>query len=170
MLTAVLLAAFWFAVFAGLHLAVFHLWPIRNRSAAILKLFLSAVAGLVLSLAIMASRGALVSSSEVVWAYVSGLLLMACCFVLWTPAYYVVATSLSVATVVALDRFPEGVPAAAVMPDHLLDDMIRKRLDSMVLSGTLQTDGDAFRLTPKGRRAARFFSGMNDFWKMGPGG
>src|SRR5690242_15799203 len=103
-----LLGGIWFLLFVAAHVGTFATRPVKNRSGAILLLFGLALLGALLAatyIPVTVVPG-VVPISHRVMAPLAALLVMACCFVLYMPFYYTIATSLSVQTVIAIDDAP----------------------------------------------------------------
>lgn len=100
-----------------------------------------------------------------------GALVYAGLFVLYMPIYYVVAASLSVATIVLLSQKPDGALPLPVLQDTFASRrLVEQRLQTMVGNGFLQAAPAGYGLTAKGRRVARFFDCVKRIWKLGAGG
>lgn len=163
----------WFLLFVAAHVGTFLTRPIKNKSAMILLLFGLAIVGALLTAAFVPSDiiPGVVPTSHRAMAPLAALLVMACCFVLYMPFYYTIATSLSVQTVVAIDDAPgHRMALAALAAPEVYEKIIAGRLVSMVQAGNLVTDGDRYRATPKGQRTARIFGTLKEVWRLGPGG
>jgi hypothetical protein len=163
----------WFVAFVLAHVGTFATLPIRNRSAAILALFGGAVLGALLSAAFVPADSIpnIVPTSHRVMAVLAALLVMACCFVLYMPFYYTIATSLSVQTMIAVEEAPgHRLPLASLASPDVYEQIVAGRLASMIQSGYLSADGDRYRATPRGHRMAHIFGALKDLWRLGPGG
>src|SRR5881628_150904 len=90
----------WFLLFVAAHVGTFATRPVKNRSGVILLLFGLALLGALLSAVFVPATviPGLVPTSHRAMAPLAALLVMACCFVLYMPFYYTIATSLSVQT------------------------------------------------------------------------
>jgi hypothetical protein len=163
----------WFMAFVVTHVGTFATFPIRNRSAAVLALFGGSVAGALLSAAFVPADAipTVVPTSHRAMAVLAALLVMACCFVLYMPLYYTIATSLSVQTMIAIEEAPgQRLALGTLASPDVYGQIVAGRLASMVQSGYLSTDGDRYRATPRGRRMAHSFGALKDLWRLGPGG
>jgi hypothetical protein len=169
MLASSLLAAMWFGVFVLLHIAVSRVWPSRGRFQALLAVFLAALLAQMLSVLLLGTE--LEPARGYVLAVLTGWVVMLSLFVLYAPFYYTFAASLSVQTVIALQRAPgQRLPLAELRSRFNSEAFLRHRLDSMVATGNLSKEGAAYRLTPKGRSVARVFGSLKRLWRLGPGG
>ena len=102
---------------------------------------------------------------------VMGWIAMVSLFVLYMPFYYVVVASISVQTVIVIARSAgHGVPLAELEDRFASESILTHRLASMVQSGMLRAEGDAFRLTVIGRSVAQAFAAIKELWRLGPGG
>jgi len=168
-----LLGGLWFLLFVAAHIGTFATRPIKNRSAAILLLFGLAILGAVLSATFVPADviPGVVPTSHRAMSPLAALLVMACCFVLYMPFYYTIATSLSVQTVIAIDDAPgHQMALAALAAPEVYEKIIAGRLVSMVQASNLVSDGYRYRATPKGQRTARIFGTLKEVWRLGPGG
>jgi hypothetical protein len=99
------------------------------------------------------------------------LLVFACCFVLYMPFYYTVATSLSVQTMILVDEAgPNGLPLSYLQNLFASQDVLDARLAIMVANGYLIQNGDRFQVTGKGTFISRVFGGLKSLWRLGAGG
>jgi len=166
-------ATAWFAVFLLGHLTVFHYRHVHQRASVIMRFFTLAIAGFVASVTVrlVAVRSVGHPGTDATLAVIAGLAVMTSLFILYVPFYYMVATSLSIQTLIAVQQAPaQCVPIAALQSQEFLERILEGRLDSLVESGNLIRSGEGFRLTSRGRRVARFFQGVKELWRLGPGG
>jgi hypothetical protein len=99
------------------------------------------------------------------------LLVFACCFVLYMPFYYTVATSLSVQTMILVDEAgPAGLPLSYLESLFASKNVLSARLGIMVNNGYLVQVGDRFQVTAKGATISRVFGGLKGLWRLGAGG
>jgi hypothetical protein len=172
-LVGIVLGALWFAVFLVWHLAWFHLRPVKNRFQVLSRTLVFSLDGLLLSALAVAAWGDLPAEAQAPLPVILliGLATMFALFLLYGPFYYTVSASLSIMTVVALERAPSHeAPVAALTADAVFEDMLYRRLESMAESGNLLREAGGYRLTPKGRAIARCFAAIKTFWRLGPGG
>ena len=161
MIIGILLGALWFAVFLVWHLAWFHLRPVKNRFRVLSRTLVFSIDGLLLSAAAVAAWGGLpsVAQAPLPMVLLVGLATMSALFLLYGPFYYTVSASLSIMTLIAVERAPSHhLPVAALTADAVFEDMLYRRLESMADSGNLVRDGAGYRLTPKGRAVGRIFT------------
>ncbi len=164
MLAGIILGVVWFTLFVFCHAGLFHLHEIRRRSAAILASFGGALLGFVASVAVE-------SYDNPVAATLGGVFIMFSMFILYMPFYYTIATSLSVQTLIAIQRaHRHQMPIDQLRAAFVSKDLLQRRLEAMVQSGLLQNDGSGFRLTRKGRCVARLFNAVKLLWRLEPGG
>jgi hypothetical protein len=104
-------------------------------------------------------------------ALVSGLLVMGCLFVLYMPFFFTIATSLSVQTMILVERSPGGRAEVQELRERFASrQLVAGRLQSMVANGYLVREGDCYRVTTKGRLVARLFGVLKHAWRLGAGG
>jgi len=172
-LTAVLLGLLWFLLFVVGHIGLFHFYDIRQRSRAILAFFVAALIGLLVCAALLPENMYIVGdlpSPRFVRAVI-GTVVMLCAFVVYMPAYYVFNTSLSVQTLIAIQQAPDHSRCLRELQSvDVYEQLLRRRLESMVAAGHLAADGQAYRLTPGGKRIATIFQAVKSLWRLGPGG
>lgn len=168
-----LVGGVWFVLFVAAHIGTFGTRKVLNRSAVILRLFGLAVVGALLSAILIPADiiPGVVPSGHRALAPLAAGLGIACCFIVYMPFYYTIATSLSVQTVIAIDEAPGHRLALAVLAaPEVYERIIAGRLASMVQAGNLVSDGFRYRATAKGRRTAATFESLKELWKLGPGG
>jgi hypothetical protein len=174
MLLGLLSGAVWFGMFVGAHALVFHALTIGNRSRAIMRLFALDVLGHLGTVTLASAVGPelpLVGEMRGLLSGFAGLVLMACCFVLYLPVYYTFAASQSIQALILLERIPGGQrPLEDVFADATSDGILRQRLDSMVASGSLVRDGERYCATAKGQRIAACFRAVQRLWRLDPVG
>lgn len=174
MLVSIIVSAAWFSLFVVLHVLWFHVSPPADRFKLIARIFLVALAGLLLSLFIVHSAP-WAGGWEPFWRFcvyvLVALTTMACLFVLYMPFYFVIATSLSVQTLNLMSQSPGGVMKVDRLREVFASrDIIAGRLRTMVSNGYLVEDKGAYVLTPKGILVARVFGSVKRLWRLGPGG
>jgi hypothetical protein len=163
----------WFALFVIVHVGLFHFRVVHRRSRAILVAFLCALGGEVLIAAVLGSDQSVLGepTGPPAMTAVFATVIMLCGFVLYMPAYYTIATSLSVQTMISIHQAPgRSHHVADLKSVDVYAQLLEGRLASMVAAGNLVRDGDAYRLTRKGRLIARTFRAIKYVWRLGPGG
>lgn len=173
MLIGITVGVAWFTAFLIAHAGLFHFFEIRSRSKSVSSVFAGAVAGGLVSTAIISRHGRHVVGSDGNLAVMitSSVLIMLSLFVLYMPFYYAIAASLSVRTLITILRAPNSeISLDRLKAEYASRSLVQKRLDAMVLSGLLSGDGSEYRLTNRGRRIARTFKPINPLWRLGPGG
>ncbi len=171
-LLGILLGLGGFCVFLVLHWTLFHWRLVRPNFKNVLGIWSVSllVSWLVCYLAASSSLSREVIGVPLVRGMVC-FLVFACCFVLYMPLYYVIATSLSVQTIIAiLEAGPEGRSLDILKNVFGSNDLLRKRLETLVTNGYLIHDGDRFRATRKGVRISHVFFWLKNLWRLGPGG
>ena len=165
MLVGLLLGTGWFCAFVLAHVALFHFREVTKRFVIIARLF---------GITVMADLGStwLVAGGEGnVLGLLSGIVAMAALFVLYMPFYYTISASLSVRTLLVLDLAPAGrAPLDRLVERFASTEAVRERLETMAANGYLLREGEAYRLTQKGRWVARPFRAIKKVWRLGPGG
>jgi hypothetical protein len=160
-----ILGVAWFAVFLIAHVALFRCSEVHQRFQVIVRVLLAAMVGMLVSCPVAAGSG------QTAGRALTGALVMASLWVLYMPFYYVVVSSTSVRTLVALHEAPgRALPIQRLYAVFASEQILAHRLDSMVRYGNLVREGDRFRLTRKGRRPARVFRGIKDLCRLGTGG
>lgn len=167
MIIVILLSSLWFAMCIIIQFITFFLAEEISRATIQKNALILGFIGLVLSIYILMPAGSLLLG------IVYGLAFYSCFFVLYTPFYYTIATSLSVQSLLIMLRDLEHQQSTSY--DKLFNgfaskDLIQKRLDLMVNNGYIYIDQDLFRLTSKGRAFAIVFGSLKKIWRLGSGG
>lgn len=172
MLIGMVSGAFWFLIFLVAHVLLFHWRTIQNRFKAIARIFLLALLGHGATVLVLAQMSAADQHPQgaVAVPVAVGILVMASLFVLYMPFFFTVATSLSVQTMVIVDRNWGRVPVEDLRARFASTNLVTGRLERMVANGYLTCDQGHFRVTPKGRFVARVFGLLKHAWRLGPGG
>lgn len=173
MLTGVAVGLTCFAAFIVAHFVLFHFREVRDRAVVVLAIFVAAMGACFVFSALVVRHGGDLAASRgpLLVASLSGVLLMCALLILYMPFYYTIATSLSVRTLITVQRSPNREISLAVLKaKYVAVDLVRRRLEAMVQSDLLVSDGGGFRLTRKGRLIARVFRLIKIGWKLGPGG
>ena len=157
----------WFVVFVVVHVTAFHAVRIHPRfRATAMILGVATIAAVVTTLAWRgtdaADLGGLGAPASVVT--------IACLWVLYMPCYYVVATSVSVRTLLALAAADGTLSLAHLEARFASADMLKHRLAIMEAAGNIVASGERFTLTAKGRRTAAVFDSLKRLWRLAPGG
>jgi hypothetical protein len=158
----------WFLIFLSVQVAVFQLLVIRERFRAIVAIFSGTIVGAVFTTTMLAHIGWLGSS---VLPALSSVVTMACLWVLYMPFYYVIATSLSVRTLLLLASVEEAtLPLEQLEARFASAAMLQERLATMTTYRNVAAHGAVFTATSKGRATAALFGGLKRLWDLGPGG
>lgn len=158
------IAGLWFCVFVILQWGIAH-WLSPSRRARLLVVgYGGCVIGFALTVPIVTGAGGRLLG------VVFGAMTIACLFVLYTPFYYVVTSSLSVQSLVLLLDHQGRLPRERLLEAFAGRRLLGGRLQTLRRSGYVVEDGAAFRLTPRGRRVVAPFLGLKSLWRLGPGG
>ena len=173
MLGGLLSGSAWFTLFLLGHVLAFHFLRIRDRFKLIARTFATCVLGHLASVGVLhacadwlgdAYRGPAVS-------FCAGLMAMLCLFVLYMPFYFTIATSLSVQSLILIERSPgRAMPVEVLAEQFASRPLLEQRLETMARNGYLVQHGDGFRPTAKGRLAGRCFQALKRLWRLGAGG
>ena len=159
---------FWFAFYVASKWACFHWLNVKNRHMIASKLFLATVAACSISIVI------LIDFSQNYWLifyYVScGIISLACYYVLYTPFYYTVCTSLSIQSLIRLQQCGGTLNENDLLKEFASLDLIHKRLEIMSTNKYIVRSGDHYTATRKGRFVAAVFSNLKRLWNLGAGG
>jgi hypothetical protein len=162
-----------FAIFAAGQVVVLRSVA-RGRPQATNRLLLGCMATAIVGVVpiVSLSRPSIWTHGGAIMGCLWAALTFGCLLVLYMPFYYTIASSLSVRTVVFLSSTAgEGTAAAAVRERFISQELIRHRLNTMSANGFLKpVNQGGFIVTRKGRAFATFFNGLNQLWRMGPGG
>jgi hypothetical protein len=166
LLLSLLIVATWFLLFVCVHVLGFRygrrnaLWLVGSYITCCAITLLN-----VLAMSLWRDGGGTMALSLLVAALSS-----ACLFVLYTPAFYTVLTSLSVATLILLLRNGGLMPEERLYSRFATRAILRQRLSVLVGSRYLVEDALGFRLTGRGWIVARAFAAIKELWRLGPGG
>ncbi|OAN49279.1 hypothetical protein A6A04_03955 [Paramagnetospirillum marisnigri] len=168
----VIAATIWFVMFMLGHLAWVHLTGERRFALVLRNAFKLSLAGCALSITIYCGMGG-GNASMLLWltSMVIGPMIMACAFVLYIPFIFVIATSLSVETILMLDEAGGTLPRQALYDRFVSAEAVRARLEIMRGNGlfTLGEDG-RYLATEKAFPPTRFFLAVKRMWNLGSGG
>lgn len=171
MLLGTISGAFWFAVFVVGHVWLFHARPVSNRFKAIARIFAAALAGHGLAIAVSATWAWPALGGRPWTSLFTGSIVMACLFVTYMPFFFTIGTSLSVQTMILIDRSATGsLPVSELREVFASRQLVRGRLETMVANGYLVHEGDRYRASPKGRMVAGVFGLLKNAWRLGAGG
>jgi hypothetical protein len=160
----VVAAGAWFGALVVSQWLIAHWWPSWGRARVLAFGYGACLIGVVITAALLAgASGRLLS-------VVFGSMTMSCLFVLYTPLYYVVATSLSVQSIILLRDCHGRLSRSDLYDTFAGRRLLDRRLESLARSGYVVTDGRAFRITSRGRRTAAPFLALKSLWRLGPGG
>jgi len=163
-MTGALAAGICFGLFVTTQWLVVH-WLSSSRRARVLFLgYGICVIAFVITVCLLTeARGRLLST-------IFGAMTMSCLFVLYTPLYYVVATSLSVQSIVLLLDHHGRLARETLYETFASRRLLQGRLETLARSGYVARDGGAFRITRRGRRVVAPFLVLRSLWNLGPGG
>ena len=165
-LAMLLVVAFWFSIFIGLHLLSF-----RSRKGDARSLITGSVSCFALTLLSIAALSLWLDDGRtMIISTVTAALSFACLFNLYVPALYAILTSISVATLIFLRNNGGRLPRTSLYDHFATGAIMRQRLSVLVASGYLVEDPRGFSLTARGRGMARTFAFVKNLWRLGPGG
>ena len=167
-LIGILVGVGWFLIYLAAQIVLFQLFDLRQRFGAMVALLISCIGLAVLTTTVVAHTNSL--DGAVLSAF-SSVVTMASLWVFYMPFYYVIATSLSVRTLLTLASRGDGaLPLAQLEALFASSTMLEARLTTMVAYRNLAVRGTAFTVTTKGRITATVFGGLKRLWRLGPGG
>lgn len=168
MLPGIISAFAWFTIFVVLKWGYFHRHDVIDRGKFSTRMFLTCVGGNVISTGlIVASTG---MNTSILHAELCGLFTMAFLFVVYTPFYYTIATSLSVQTLVLLARNGGEISVQKLIQQFTSEEFVKARLMTMMRNGYVFRKGDTFYPSSKGLVLSRVFSLIKKIWRLGAGG
>jgi len=92
-------------------------------------------------------------------------------FILYTPFFYVITSSLSIQTLILIYNTQNKTFNLNMLTHHFANELlIQKRLNIMVKNFYLQEKNGLYFLTTKGKYIAVFFNYIKKIWKLGDGG
>jgi hypothetical protein len=173
MLLGLVSGAGWFATFLIAHLGVFHFLRLQNRFKCIARLFVAASLGHLATIVVLQQFASVLGDAfgGPALSFCAGLMTMLCLFVIYMPFYFTIAASLSVQSMILIDRSPgRTLPVADLHARFASRKLLAQRLATMVANGYLVPAEDGFRLTFKGRFVGRAFQSIKRLWRLGAGG
>jgi len=173
MILGMIVGAAGFVLFLAGHIAVMRLVPVAGRPRAAQFLFLAGLFGIPAALwpLITSAQNPVLTQGGVTAGALCGALVYAGLFILYTPFYYIVAASLSVRTIVLLERHGDGaLPLSALQDEFMSRRLVGQRLETMAENGFLRWSPQGYALTAKGRCVAVIFDFIKRIWKLGAGG
>jgi hypothetical protein len=155
----------WFAVFLVAHLAILRATKSARPTRVLLSVLAATTLAAVVNVAALEPWGL-----EMAFATGYAVLTTACLFVVYSPFFYSVFTSLSIQSLIIL--LNEGGEARVdyLFERFALPNLFDGRLNTMIASGYLVRNGDRFHLTPKAAVIGRLFRGLKSAWRLGAGG
>jgi hypothetical protein len=158
---AVTVAVAWTAVVLAAQIMVFHFARVERRARALVLLFAAAIVAEIASCRALGVDG---------WRALCGVVIIACAFILYMPAYYTVAASFSARMLRDLAAAPRGLTWDELAARDPAAAIIAGRLSGMTAAGYVVSSGDGYALTAKGALVARSFVLVKRLWRLGPGG
>jgi hypothetical protein len=159
-----------FAAFIVTHLSWAHASGSRRYGTIIIRCFIGClVAAIVLS---TVAQGHLVPSAAREWLLVPAMavFLLACAFILYMPFVFVISSSLSIDTLLLMQRNGGAMSRAALYDRFASTEAAGRRFEIMRGNGMVSAQDGHYRLTAKAARTAHFFAGVKHLWKLWPGG
>jgi hypothetical protein len=142
------------------HLVAMHLRPAKGRMGAMAKAWLCSLPVLVIALYLINGDANLVAalngkeSGLLSWFY--ALLLHLLLFFLFVECFYHIERSVTLRLLVEIEASSASKPSInSIMRDYSVDDMIRRRLESMEQSGFIIKKDDRWVLSQKGATYAK---------------
>lgn len=156
MAIGVLAALIVFLLWASLHLAAMQIRPTPRRFPAMTRAFLRsfplvpAIVFLILRNAEW--REALAGIEHPAAAYGMGVVLHILFYFCFVECFYHVERAVTLRMVIELfDQPGRSMPLDAMLAHYPIDDMIRRRMEGLRVSGFVRDDNGIWQLTPKGR-------------------
>jgi hypothetical protein len=97
-------------------------------------------------------------------------LTLLCLYVLYMPFYFVIMTSLSVETLIMLQRSGGALRVAQLQDRFASEAFAADRFATMSRNGLLRLTTNGHAVTEKGRQTTRPFLVLKSLWRLGPGG
>ena len=173
MILGIIAGAGFFLLFLIGHAVILRTQPAAEKPRVNQVWFLIGLIGIIATLwpLMIYTPNQVLTHGRFVLAAFCGVLLYAGLFVLYMPFYYVVASSLSVRTIVLLSRKPGRALSLASLQDEFVStQLVGGRLDTMVENGFLCRAPCGYELTAKGAYVASIFDSLKRIWKLGAGG
>ena len=156
----------WFFVFLMAHLAVIHLIVGAGPTKTLVRAFIIAVV----------AAGATVAFTHVgrldsfLIAEVYAFLTMACLFIVYSPFFYTVFTSLSIESLTVIFKAGGSMPTETLFRRYTSRELFVGRLRTLEVNGYLKCANGCYTLTCKGLGLARGFVVLKSAWRLGAGG
>lgn len=99
-----------------------------------------------------------------------GCLTFLCLYVLYMPFYFVVMTSLSVESLIMLDKAGGSLRISRLQDRFTSEAFAADRFATMDRNGMLRQTPDGYVVTKKGRQTIRPFLFIKSLWRLGAGG
>ena len=175
MAPGLILTGLWFLIFLASQLVIFHRYRIRRPSKLIIRLIAITAIGHMASIALLAIEPQTLPQSlafNPALSLLGGGLLLACLLVLYMPFFYVLTTSLSVATLINMANTPHrSIQLKDLTSQFASPEFVTARLSILCLNGYLTcTENNGYRLTARARRFVRLFDYIKRGWGLGTGG
>lgn len=161
----------WFAFFIVAHIGWIHLFPRGRLGRTIVRCF--AISAMACMATVAISHGTMSAAGSPLpglAAEAIALFLMCCAFVLYMPFVFTITTSLSIETLLLLDRSGGRMSSADLCRRFVSQDAARQRLETMRENQLVILENTRYKLTRKGVLVAEFFACMKRLWKLWPGG
>jgi hypothetical protein len=162
MIYGIVSGSIWFMIFLIFKISIFHLFQIKNKSGLIIKLFLSAVVGCILtSLIFTLPLMEMMNSLIVIFSF----------FILYMPFYYTISSSVSIQSLILLSEKDSQTCLLNELKNTFASPKILSyKLKSMESSGVLSSDGKKYKTTLRGKLIANTFQFIKKLWQLSPGG
>ncbi len=170
-----ILAGLWFSLFLASLLVIFRLYRIRRQSKLIVWLITITTAGYIATIALLSAVPQTLPESlafNPALSLICGVLLLACLFVLYMPTFYILSTSLSVATLIGMANTPNRSTQFKDLTSQFASaEFATDRLRTLCLNGYLTyTENSGYVLTARASLFVRLFVYIKKLWGLGTGG
>jgi hypothetical protein len=159
----------WFIFFIVAHISWAHALSDRHYGRIIQRCWMLAAIGSIITVGFLHNKYWPHQLLSCAFAECVTLLLLACAFITYVPFVFVISTSLSVDTLIVLERAAGQLERAKLYGRFASTAAAQRRLEVMRTNGLVSPNTN-YQLTNKARRIAHFFSWMKQFWKLEPGG
>ena len=170
-----ILAGLWFSLFLASLLVIFRLYRIRRQSRLIIWLITITTAGHIATIALLSVVPQALPESlafNPALSLIGGVLLLACLFVLYMPIFYILSTSLSVATLIDMANISDRSAELKDLTSQFTSaEFTTDRLGTLCLNGYLTySENSGYILTARAWFVVRLFIYIKGLWCLGASG